>query len=82
MVIADILPSAALIAPSYKSTPVCLSQSNLKPEVISLLCNYLKREMSDCVHQKTKYKNAPNPSTLLVGVQIGTTIPEGSMEVP
>ena len=38
--------------------------------------------MNDCVHQKTKYKNAPNPSTLLVGVQIGTTIPEGSMEVP
>jgi len=38
--------------------------------------------MSDCVHQKTKYKNTPNPSTLLVVMQIGTTILENSMEVP
>ena len=82
MVIANILPSAALLAPSYKSTPICLSQSNLKPEVVSILCSYLKREMSDCVHQKTKYKNAPNPSTLLVGMQIGTTILENSMQGP
>ena len=38
--------------------------------------------MSDCVHQKTKYKNTPNPSTLLMGMQIDTAILENSMEVP